>query len=113
MVAATFRETARVLELQGEVLGRSLRGFLSAASTGVSPSSFGVFSLLGAREWASEYQRWWLELIKSNPVHVLVETGLIVCIFLVFVGRNAQMRAGKVSKKGELASERKEEEEEE
>ncbi|KAL3823158.1 hypothetical protein ACHAXA_010414 [Cyclostephanos tholiformis] len=41
------------------------------------------------------YRSWWLDLLHSNPLHVLVETMLIVmCVILVVLQRRADWRFG-------------------
>mmetsp|Transcript_8483 Transcript_8483/g.17131 ORF Transcript_8483/g.17131 Transcript_8483/m.17131 type:complete len:653 (+) Transcript_8483:94-2052(+) len=61
----------------------------------------------------SAYKTWWLNLLKSDPLHVLVETTLIVmCIILVVWQRRADWKLRDESKKmggGQLAEKEKEE----
>ncbi|KAL9178616.1 hypothetical protein ACHAXT_001954 [Thalassiosira profunda] len=49
----------------------------------------------------NRYRLWWLNLLRSDPLHVLVETLLIVmCIFLIALQRRADWRFAQERKKG-------------
>ncbi|KAL3767268.1 hypothetical protein ACHAW5_002071 [Stephanodiscus triporus] len=79
---------------------------------GVDPPS--ASSLLGALDLLmtlpNRYRIWWLNLLRSDPLHVLVETLLIVmCIALVILQRRADWRFGQERKK--FSPTREEEEE--
>lgn len=56
------------------------------------------------------YRRWWWDLLRTDPLHVLVETLLIVmCVALVMMQRRAERRFGQERKKGAPTEEEVEE----
>lgn len=58
----------------------------------------------------NRYRIWWLNLLHSDPLHVLVETLLIVmCIALVVLQRRADWRFSQERKKGAPTDEEEEE----
>lgn len=39
------------------------------------------------QSWPGLYSQWWWDLVQTNPLHVLVETTLIICIIYILVVR--------------------------
>lgn len=51
----------------------------------------------------AQYKEWWLNLLQDDPLHVLIETLLIVfCIILVVLQRRADWRLNNERRKGKL-----------
>jgi serine palmitoyltransferase len=45
-------------------------------------------SLLLVREFPALYKEWWLNLVRQDPVHVIVETTLLISIVYILVSRS-------------------------
>ena len=93
----------------------SLKSSLSSLSPNITninlSSSTLLHSLLQtALTLPNRYRVWWLNLLHSDPLHVLVETLLIVmCIVLVVLQRRADWRFSQERKKGAPTTEEEEE----
>lgn len=64
----------------------------------------------GAANLAKTYQNWWIDLLHNDPVHVFIETLLLVFItYLIFFKRSKDWKLDYLANKDHLSEEEKEE----
>ncbi|KAL7530637.1 hypothetical protein ACHAXR_005662, partial [Thalassiosira sp. AJA248-18] len=90
---------------------RSITTIINNILSSSIPSKNPLSSLLELLiTYPNRYRIWWINLLQTDPLHVLVETLLIVmCIALVVLQRRADWRFGQERKKGAPTEEEVEE----
>jgi serine palmitoyltransferase len=87
---SSFVNTSSILHAQGHTFAAYLLSLSRSSLPALAPSS--LMSLL------QSYRAWWLDMYRTNPFHVMIETGLIVFMVLTVVATRGS-KPGKYSVK--------------
>lgn len=78
----------------GFKVGQTLSGFFTHDGGGAAPGDHHYPSLLEVLNFVTSfpglYKEWWLNLVANDPVHVFVETTLIVSIIYILISSRRQ-----------------------
>jgi serine palmitoyltransferase len=69
-------------------VGQSVSGLWYHGDTSALPSGMQVFQLV--KEFPGLYKDWWIQLVVKDPLHVLVETTLLISIIYMVVSRTTE-----------------------
>lgn len=88
----------------GHAAGQSVRTLLLNHSSPVIPTPLEIIDAI--RSFPSAYRKWWFDLLTSDPIHVFIETSLILTV--VYVILSQRKRDWRTTLKEKLTEEEKE-----